>query len=114
MTLLSVREFCRPRFIGENYKCYDQRVRSNADSVFISIDTSSVCALVLSFGSTLCLLWLGVKFDDLYFSVCGDVKKLLQHCWRDVLVIVDEAMHRSLVDLELTLNLGLSQMIIMK
>lgn len=73
---------------------------------------------VLSLGSTLCLLCLEVKyFDDSYFSVCGNVKKLLRAgCRRDVLVIihVDEAMHRSLVDLELTLNLGLSQMIVVK
>jgi len=49
--------------------------------------------------------------------VCGNVKKLLRAgCRREVLVIihVDEAMHRSLVDLELTLNLGLSQMIVVK
>ena len=52
-------------------KCYDQRVRSN--SVFISIDTSNVFTLV----SRLVVLcaYCVVKFDDLYFSVCGDVKR---------------------------------------
>lgn len=34
--------------------------------------------------------------------------------YRHIVIHVDEAMHKSLVDLQLTLNLGLSQLIVVK